>query len=129
LHLRDKSCRRRAIAGELNLTRGVAPSTRRQSGLSGENRIAAQRGLTSKKIPHHTDANAYDIVYFLKHPAKLAQERTAIRDALKNVRFGGVTGDNTCFDPERDAQLPGFVIEIKDLKWNLFDSWPADPCK
>jgi branched-chain amino acid transport system substrate-binding protein len=98
----------------------------------------ANRGLTSKKIPHHTDANAYDIVYLLKHvvekvgasgdPAKLPQERTAIREALKTVRFSGVTGDSTCFDAERDAQLPGFVIEIKDLKWNLFDSWPADPC-
>ena len=61
-------------------------------------------------------------------PAKLAQERTAIRDALKGVRFSGVTGDNTCFDQERDAELPGFVIEISDLKWNLFDSWPANPC-
>jgi branched-chain amino acid transport system substrate-binding protein len=98
----------------------------------------ANRGLTSKKIPHHTDANAYDIVYLLKQvvekvgasgdPGKLPQERTAIRDALKTVRFSGVTGDSTCFDAERDAQLPGFVIEIKDLKWNLFDSWPADPC-
>jgi branched-chain amino acid transport system substrate-binding protein len=98
----------------------------------------AKRGLTSKKIPHHTDANAYDIVYLLKQvvekvgasgdPAKLPQERTAIRDALKTVRFSGVTGDSTCFDAERDAQLPGFVVEIKDLKWNLFDSWPADPC-
>jgi branched-chain amino acid transport system substrate-binding protein len=98
----------------------------------------AKRGLTSKKIPHHTDANAYDIVYLLKQvmeqvgvtaaPDKLAQERTAIRDALKTVRFSGITGDNTCFDAERDAELPGFVIEIRDLKWNLFDSWPADPC-
>jgi branched-chain amino acid transport system substrate-binding protein len=98
----------------------------------------ARRGLTSKKIPHHTDANAYDIVYLLKQviekvgasgdAAKLQEERTAIRDALKTVRFSGVTGDLTCFDAERDAQLPGFVIEIKDLKWNLFDSWPADPC-
>jgi len=98
----------------------------------------AKRGLASKKIPHHTDANAYDIVYLLKQvmekvavtadPAKLTQERTAIRDALKGARFSGVTGDNTCFDQERDAELPGFVIEIKDLQWNLFDSWPANPC-
>jgi len=99
----------------------------------------AKRGLTSKKTPHHTDANAYDIVYLLKqvmeqtgvtgNPAKLALERTAIRGALKSVRFSGVTGDNTCFDAQRDAQLPGFVIEIRDLKWNLFDPWPADPCQ
>jgi branched-chain amino acid transport system substrate-binding protein len=98
----------------------------------------AKRGLTSKKIPHHTDAQAYDIVYLLKQamekagvtgdPAKLAQERTAIRDALQGIRFTGVTGENTCFNADRDAQLPGFIIEIEDLKWNLFDSWPADGC-
>lgn len=96
----------------------------------------AKRGLASKKIPHHTDAQAYDIVYLLKQAmekanvtgdaAKLAQERTAIRDALQGIRFTGVTGDNTCFNADRDARLPGFVIEIKDLKWNLFDSWPAE---
>jgi branched-chain amino acid transport system substrate-binding protein len=98
----------------------------------------AKRGLTSKKIPHHTDAQAYDIVYLLKQamekagvtgdPAKAAQERTAIRDALKGIRFSGVTGENTCFNAARDARLPGFVIEIRDLKWNLFDQHPADPC-
>ncbi len=99
----------------------------------------AKRGLTSKKIPHHTDAQAYDLVYLLKQvmekvgvtgdPAKLAQERTAIRDGLKGITFTGVTGDNTCFTADRDAMLPGFVIEIKDLKWNLYDQWPADPCQ
>ncbi len=99
----------------------------------------AKRGLTSKKIPHHTDAQAYDIVYLLKQvmetakvtgdPDKLAQERTAIRDGLIGVHFSGVTGDNTCFSAERTAHLPGFVVEIKDLKWNLFDSWPAEPCQ
>jgi hypothetical protein len=49
----------------------------------------ATRGLAAKE-PYHTDAQAYDIVYLLKQvmekavsPAipKLAQERTAIRDA------------------------------------------------
>jgi branched-chain amino acid transport system substrate-binding protein len=98
----------------------------------------AKRGLTAKKIPHHTDAQAYDIVYLLKQamesakvtgdPDKLAQERTAIRDALTGIKFSGVTGDNTCFTADRTAHLPGFIIEIKDLKWNLFDSWPAEPC-
>ena len=98
----------------------------------------AKRGLTTKKTPHHTDAQAYDIVYLLKQamekagvtgdPAKVAAERTAIREAMKGIRFTGVTGDGTCFNAARDAQLPGFVIEIKDLKWNLFDQHAADPC-
>ncbi len=98
----------------------------------------AKRGLTSKKSPHHTDAWAYDIVYLLKQamerakvtgdPAKLAEERTAIRDALKGIRFTGITGDNICFNAARDARLPGFIIEINDLKWNLFDQHPADDC-
>ncbi len=99
----------------------------------------AKRGLTSKKIPHHTDAQAYDDVYLLKQamekagvtgdPSKLAAERTAIRDALIGIRFTGVTGENTCFDANRDAHLPGFVIEIKNMQWTLFNSWPATPCK
>ena len=99
----------------------------------------AKRGLDTKKVPHHTDAQAYDIVYLLKQAmekanvtgdkTKVAQERTAIRDAMKGIRFTGVTGDNTCFNEQRDAQLPGFIIEIKDLKWNLFDQHPALECK
>jgi branched-chain amino acid transport system substrate-binding protein len=98
----------------------------------------AKRGLTSKKMPHHTDAWAYDIVYLLKQamerakitadPAKVVLERTAIRDALKGIRFTGISGDNICFNSARDARLPGFIIEIKDLKWNLFDQHPADAC-
>jgi branched-chain amino acid transport system substrate-binding protein len=98
----------------------------------------AKRGLTSKKTPHHTDAWAYDIVYLLKQamekakvtadPAKAPAERTAIRDALKGIKFTGVSGDNVCFNAARDARLPGFIIEINDLKWNLFDQHPADTC-
>ena len=62
-------------------------------------------------------------------PAKLAQERTAIRDALQGIRFTGITGENTCFNADRDARLPGFVIEINEMKWSLFNSWPADTCQ
>ena len=98
----------------------------------------AKRGLTSKKMPHHTDAWGYDIVYLLKQamekanvtgdPAKASSERTAIRDALKGIRFTGISGDNICFNAARDARLPGFIIEINDLKWNLFDQHPAEAC-
>jgi len=98
----------------------------------------ARRGLTTKRIPHHSDAQAYDIVFLLKQAmeranvtgetSRLAAERTAIRDALQGIRFTGVTGENTCFDAARDAELPGFIIEIKNQSWSLFDSFPADTC-
>jgi branched-chain amino acid transport system substrate-binding protein len=98
----------------------------------------ARRGLAQKRIPHHTDAQAYDIVHLYKQvmekagvtadPARVAAERTAIRDALRGIRFTGITGENTCFDAQRDAELPGFVIEIRNLQWSLFDSHPADQC-
>jgi branched-chain amino acid transport system substrate-binding protein len=98
----------------------------------------AKRGLTMKKVPHHVDAWGYDIVYLLKQamekanvtgdPAKLAAERTAIRDALVGIRFTGISGENICFNEARDARLPGFIIEINDLKWNLYDQHPAEQC-
>jgi branched-chain amino acid transport system substrate-binding protein len=98
----------------------------------------ARRGLTSKRIPHHTDAQGYDSVFLLKQAmeaaqvtgdrARIAAERTAIRDALRGIRFTGVTGENTCFDAARDAELPGFIIEIRNQGWSLFDQFPADTC-
>lgn len=98
----------------------------------------ARRGLAQKRIPHHSDAQAYDATYLLKQAmeraqvsgdrARLAAERTAIRDALRGIRFTGVTGEGTCFDAARDAELPGFIIEIRNQGWSLFDQFPADPC-
>ena len=98
----------------------------------------AKRGLAEKKIPHHTDAQGYDIVYLLKQAmeranvtgdkSKLSAERTAIRDALKGIRFSGVTGENVCFDKINDAQLPGYIIEINNLQWTKIDEWPPEKC-
>lgn len=98
----------------------------------------ARRGLTTKRIPHHSDAQAYDTAFLLKQAmeraqvtgetARLAAERTAIRDALRGLRFTGVTGENTCFDQARDAELPGFIVEIRNQAWSLFDQFPADSC-
>ena len=60
--------------------------------------------------------------------SKLSAERTAIRDALKGIRFSGVTGENVCFDKINDAQLPGYIIEINNLKWTKIDEWPPEKC-
>ena len=84
-----------------------------------------RRGL-KRPFPHHVDAQAYDIVYLLKQamekagvtgdPSKLKAERTAIRDALKGIVFTGITGKNVCFDANGDAELPGYIIEMKGGK-------------
>jgi branched-chain amino acid transport system substrate-binding protein len=61
-------------------------------------------------------------------PAKLAEERLALRDALKGITISGVLGDNICFNGN-DAELPGYVIEIKNGAWTLFDEFPPDACR
>lgn len=91
-----------------------------------------------KAGPHHVDAQAYDTVYLLKaamerakvtgDPAKLAEERVAVRDALKGIRFSGVLGNDICFNGG-DAELPGYIIEVRDGEWKLFDEFPPDSCK
>jgi branched-chain amino acid transport system substrate-binding protein len=96
-----------------------------------------RRGI-KRPFPHHVDAQAYDIVYLFKQamekagvtgdPSKLKAERTAIRDALNGIVFSGITGKNVCFDANGDAELPGYIIEMKGGQWTLFDKHPADKC-
>jgi branched-chain amino acid transport system substrate-binding protein len=98
---------------------------------------AAKIGI-KKPFPHHVDAAAYDIVYVLKDvmeaakitgdPAKVKAERTAIRDTLGKLTYNGVIG-KVCFESTGDAQLPGYVITMKDSKWELLEEHPALPCK
>ena len=98
---------------------------------------AAKKQGIIKPFPHHVDAAAYDIVYILKAAmekagvtgelAKLASERTAIRDTLKTLTYSGVIGD-ICFESTGDAQLPGYVITMNDSKWELLDTHKALPC-
>lgn len=97
----------------------------------------AAKGFT-KLGPHHVDAQAYDTVYLLKDAIerskvtgaadKVDEERIALRDALKGINFSGVVGDNICFNGG-DAELPGYIIEIRNAQWSLFDSFPPDACK
>ncbi len=95
-----------------------------------------KRGI-NKPWPHHVDASAYDIIYVFKKAmeiagttgdvAKLKSERTAIRDALKDIRYTGITGD-ICFESTGDAQLSGYIIELKNQEWTILDSHPPAPC-
>jgi len=87
---------------------------------------------------HHSDAQAYDIVHLLKQvmekagttgdPAKLEEERQALVDGMKGVSFSGILGDDICF-AGNDAELPGYIIEIKGGEWTKFAEAPADKCE
>jgi branched-chain amino acid transport system substrate-binding protein len=96
-----------------------------------------ENGITSS-FPHHVDAQAYEIVYLLAQvireakltgdESNLKQERIAIRDQLRKTKYVGMLGP-VCFDADGDAELPGFIIEIKNGAWTLFDQHPADKCE
>jgi branched-chain amino acid transport system substrate-binding protein len=100
--------------------------------------IAANAAKGIKKAgAFHTDAQSYDIVHVLAQamtkanvtgdPAKLDAEREAIQQAMVGIVYSGVLGTNICFDGQ-DARLPGYAIEIRDSKWNLFETFPAAAC-
>ena len=59
--------------------------------------------------------------------SNLESERLAIKEGLKTVSFSGILGKNLCF-AGNDAELPGYVIQIKDQKWTLMASHSPDPC-
>ncbi len=98
---------------------------------------AAKLGI-EKPFPHHVDVSAYDTMYVLKSvmeaakitgdPSKLAAERTAIRDTLGKLTYDGLIG-KICFESNGDAQLPGYVLTMKDGKWVLLEEHPSLPCK
>ncbi|GKX34865.1 MAG: ABC transporter substrate-binding protein [Rhizobiaceae bacterium MnEN-MB40S] len=98
--------------------------------------LANERGIP-KAGAHHSDAQAYDTVYLIKQlmeaagttgdPDKLQEEREALADGMKGIRFSGILADDICFDGN-DAELAGYVIEIKDGEWTKFDEAPADKC-
>ncbi|SDG02042.1 ABC transporter substrate-binding protein [Alloyangia pacifica] len=87
---------------------------------------------------HHTDAQAYDGVYLLKQlmeaagttgdPAQLDEERAALAAQMEGVSFSGIVGDDVCFQGH-DAELPGYVIEIKGGEWTKFAEAAADGCE
>jgi branched-chain amino acid transport system substrate-binding protein len=100
--------------------------------------VKATSAAGIKKLgAHHTDAQSYDAIYLFAQVMKeqsisgsksnLKAERLAIKEGLKTVSFSGILGDNLCFSGN-DAELPGYVIQIKDGKWTLMASHAPDPC-
>jgi branched-chain amino acid transport system substrate-binding protein len=100
---------------------------------------AAKAGI-EKLWPHHVDVSAYDTMYVLKaameaakvtgNPSKVVAERTAIRDTLGKLTYDNlVIGDGICFDKFGDAQLPAYIMTMKNKKWELLDQYAPLPCK
>ena len=82
------------------------------------------------------DAATYDIVQYyvwaMKEtkvtgdPAKLAAERTAIRDALKRMKDYPALEGSTSFGANNDALKPVYVQEARDGKFVLVEAHPAE---
>ena len=81
------------------------------------------------------DAATYDIVLFYAHamkeakvtgdPAKLATERTAIRDILRSMPPYQALEGPISFGKNGDALKPVYVIEMQGGRWNLIGTHPA----
>lgn len=82
--------------------------------------------------PNQQDASAYDVVHLLAEaarrgkvtgaPARLAEERTAIRDALASVKDFDALEGSISFGAERDAIKPIYIVEAKSGAWTLVDT-------
>lgn len=81
------------------------------------------------------DAATYDIVLIYAQamknakvsgdPAKLAAERTAVRDEIKKMKDFPALEGPISFGDNGDALKPVYVIEMKDSKWTLLENYPA----
>jgi branched-chain amino acid transport system substrate-binding protein len=81
------------------------------------------------------DAATYDIVLYYAwamregkvtgDPKRLAEERTAIRDALKRMKNFPALEGSVSFGEDNDALKPVYVQEIRDGKWVLLETHPA----
>jgi branched-chain amino acid transport system substrate-binding protein len=81
------------------------------------------------------DAATYDIVLMYAEaiknsnvtgdPAKLAAERTAIRDQLNKLKDFSALEGPISFGEDGDALKPVYIIEMQDGKWRLLANYPA----
>src|SRR5256714_1568118 len=115
-----------AFFGDLN------DHTRR---FSAEFAKRAKAANMERSIAGQFDAATYDIVqdyaWAMKEgkvtgdPKRLADDRTAIRDALKQLRNFPALEGSMSFGEDNDALKPVYVQEVRDGKWVLLESHPA----
>ncbi len=83
------------------------------------------------------DAATYDIVLFYAHamkqakvsgdPARLAAERTAIKDQLRGMKSFPALEGAISFGSNGDALKPVYVVELKDGRWALIGQFAPEP--
>jgi branched-chain amino acid transport system substrate-binding protein len=89
-----------------------------------------------RTTPAQFDAATYDIVLFYAHvmkqanvtgdAAKLAAERTAIKDELRKMKNFPALEGIISFGANGDALKPVYVIQLQAGRWMLIDQFAAD---
>jgi branched-chain amino acid transport system substrate-binding protein len=95
----------------------------------------ARAANMERHLPAQFDAATYDIVLYYAwamkegkvtgDPKRLAEERTAIRDALKRMKDFTALEGSVSFGEDNDALKPVYVLEIRDGKWLLLETHPG----
>lgn len=95
----------------------------------------AKAANVERQLPAQFDAATYDIVLYYAwamrqgrvsgDPKRLAEERTAIRDALKGMKSFPALEGSVSFGTDNDALKPVYVQEMRDGKWVLLETHAA----
>lgn len=95
----------------------------------------AKAANMERHLPAQFDAATYDIVLYYAwamreakvtgEPKRLAEERTAIRDALKRMKNFPALEGSVSFGADNDALKPVYVQELRDGKWVLLETHAA----
>lgn len=95
----------------------------------------ATKAGVQRKVANQTDASSYDIVYMYAEamkkakvtgdPAKLAEERVAIRDQLRAQKDLPLLEGKITFGANGDSIKPVYILEAKGGRWTLFDGGAA----
>ena len=115
-----------AFFGDLN------DHTRR---FSAEFAKRAKAANMERSIAGQFDAATYDIVQYYAWAMKegkvsgdakrLAEDRSAIRDALKRMKNFPALEGSVSFGEDNDALKPVYVQEVRDGKWILLETHAA----
>jgi branched-chain amino acid transport system substrate-binding protein len=95
----------------------------------------AKAARLERTLASQFDAATYDIVLYYAwamreagitgEPRRLAEERTAIRDALKRLKNFPALEGSVSFGADNDALKPVYVQEVRDSRWVLLDTHAA----